>query len=134
MANLGLERALEKSGMSLARTAVGDRYVLEEMQRIRANLGGEQSGHILFLDDAHHGRRYADGPEDGISRLHCGATRYADSGPENLPSKNCERESEVQPPFESLAEVHGTLKKAEAALGNSGRVVLRYSGQSLSLG
>src|SRR5580700_4419115 len=52
MANLGLERALELSGLSLARTAVGDRYVLEEMQRIKANLGGEQSGHILFLDDA----------------------------------------------------------------------------------
>ena len=52
MANLGLERALESSGLKLARTAVGDRYVLEEMQRIGANFGGEQSGHILFLDDA----------------------------------------------------------------------------------
>src|ERR1700722_18206484 len=52
MANLGLERALAKSGLKLARTAVGDRYVLEEMLRIGANLGGEQSGHILFLDDA----------------------------------------------------------------------------------
>src|ERR1700677_4142316 len=52
MANLGLERALEDSGLKLARTAVGDRYVLEEMQRIGANFGGEQSGHILFLDDA----------------------------------------------------------------------------------
>ncbi len=52
MANLGLERALERSGLKLARAAVGDRYVLEEMQRIGANLGGEQSGHILFLDDA----------------------------------------------------------------------------------
>src|SRR5580704_16069195 len=52
MANLGLERALEDSGLKLSRTAVGDRYVLEEMQRIGANFGGEQSGHILFLDDA----------------------------------------------------------------------------------
>src|SRR5690348_5274920 len=52
MANLGLERALEKDGLKLARTAVGDRYVLEELQRIGGNLGGEQSGHILFLDDA----------------------------------------------------------------------------------
>src|ERR1700683_2979544 len=55
MANLGLERALEKSGLKLERTAVGDRYVLEEMQRIGANLGGEQSGHILFVDDASTG-------------------------------------------------------------------------------
>ena len=52
MANLGLERALAESGLKLARTGVGDRYVLEEMYRIGANLGGEQSGHILFLDDA----------------------------------------------------------------------------------
>ena len=52
MANLGLERALDQSGLKLVRTAVGDRYVLEEMLRIGANLGGEQSGHILFLDDA----------------------------------------------------------------------------------
>src|SRR5580704_11301076 len=52
MTNLGLEHALAKSGLKLARTAVGDRYVLEEMQRIAANLGGEPSGHVLFLDDA----------------------------------------------------------------------------------
>src|SRR6202044_681855 len=52
MANLGLERALEQSGLKLVRTDVGDRYVLEEMRRIGANFGGEQSGHILFLDDA----------------------------------------------------------------------------------
>ena len=52
MANLGLERALEKSGLKLKRTDVGDRYVLEEMLHTGANLGGEQSGHILFLDDA----------------------------------------------------------------------------------
>jgi phosphoglucosamine mutase len=52
MANLGLERALDGSSLKLARTAVGDRYVLEEMQKIGANLGGEQSGHILLLDDA----------------------------------------------------------------------------------
>src|SRR6202011_2370875 len=51
-ANLGLEHALARSGLKLIRTAVGDRYVLEEMQRIGANFGGEQSGHILFLDDA----------------------------------------------------------------------------------
>jgi phosphoglucosamine mutase len=61
MANLGLERALEKSGLKLVRTDVGDRYVLEEMLRIGANLGGEQSGHILFLDDGTTG--------DGMLRL-----------------------------------------------------------------
>src|SRR4029077_7298700 len=52
MANPGREHSLASSGMKLVLTTVGDRYVLEEMQRIGANLGGEQSGHILFLDDA----------------------------------------------------------------------------------
>ena len=52
MANLGLERALAALGIGMARTAVGDRYVLEEMLRRGANLGGEQSGHIIFLDHA----------------------------------------------------------------------------------
>ena len=52
MSNLGLERVLERDGMSLARAAVGDRYVLEEMLKSANNLGGEQSGHIIFLDDS----------------------------------------------------------------------------------
>src|SRR6266849_43200 len=50
MSNLGLERALQAEGVRLIRAAVGDRYVFEEMQRTGANLGGEQSGHIIFLD------------------------------------------------------------------------------------
>ena len=52
MSNLGLERALAHEGISLARAAVGDRYVLEEMLKSGNNLGGEQSGHIIFLDDS----------------------------------------------------------------------------------
>ena len=53
MTNLGLERALDRHGLSLARVPVGDRYVLEERYAADANLGGEQSGHItIFLDDA----------------------------------------------------------------------------------
>src|SRR5215469_2291795 len=52
MSNLGLERALEGDEISLARAAVGDRYVLEEMLKSGNSLGGEQSGHIIFLDDS----------------------------------------------------------------------------------
>ncbi len=52
MANLGLERLLAAEGLTLARMPVGDRYVLEEMLRSGSNLGGEQSGHIILLDDA----------------------------------------------------------------------------------
>lgn len=50
MSNLGLELALKKAGIKLVRTAVGDRYVVEEMQKGGYNLGGEQSGHVIFMD------------------------------------------------------------------------------------
>jgi phosphoglucosamine mutase len=128
MANLGLERALEKSGLKLVRTAVGDRYVLEEMQRIGANLGGEQSGHILFLDDATTG--------DGMLTALKIASLVALEGPLDtlvadlkiFPQKIVNVKVKSKPPLESLPEVARTLKKAEDALGKSGRVVLRYSG------
>src|SRR5207247_10719124 len=58
MSNLGLERALARENISLARTNVGDRYVLEEMLKSGNVLGGEQSGHVIFLDDSPAG----DGP------------------------------------------------------------------------
>ena len=128
MANLGLERALEKSGLKLARTDVGDRYVLEEMQRIGANLGGEQSGHILFLDDATTG--------DGMLTAVKMASLVALAGPLDtlvadlkiFPQKIVNVKVKSKPPLETLPEVARTLKKAEEALGKSGRVVLRYSG------
>jgi len=50
MSNMGLELALKRSGIQMLRANVGDKYVLEEMQRVGATLGGEQSGHILFRD------------------------------------------------------------------------------------
>lgn len=50
MSNLGLERALNNEGIKVLKTAVGDRYVLEEMHKVKASLGGEQSGHVIFLD------------------------------------------------------------------------------------
>jgi phosphoglucosamine mutase len=128
MANLGLERALEKSGLKLVRTAVGDRYVLEEMQRIGANLGGEQSGHVLFLDDATTG--------DGMLTAVKIASLVSIAGPldtlvadmEVFPQKIVNVQVRSKPPLESLPEVARALKEAESALGNSGRVVLRYSG------
>src|SRR6185503_2063506 len=52
MSNIGLERAIVEAGGKLVRTAVGDRYVVDEMRRSSYNLGGEQSGHLIFLDHA----------------------------------------------------------------------------------
>ncbi|HEY6443074.1 MAG TPA: phosphoglucosamine mutase [Candidatus Acidoferrales bacterium] len=128
MANLGLERALEKSQLKLARTAVGDRYVLEEMQRIGANFGGEQSGHILFLDDAPTG--------DGMLTALKIASLVSIAGPLDtlvadlkvFPQKIVNVPVKSKPPLEMLPAVASTLGDAVRSLGNTGRVVVRYSG------
>jgi phosphoglucosamine mutase len=128
MANLGLERALEKTGLGLVRTDVGDRYVLEEMRRIGANLGGEQSGHILFLDDATTG--------DGMLTAVKMASIISISGPLDtlvadltiFPQKIVNVKVRSKPPLDSVPEVSRLLAESEKALGKSGRVILRYSG------
>jgi phosphoglucosamine mutase len=128
MANLGLERALDKSGLKLVRTDVGDRYVLEEMRRIGANLGGEQSGHILFLDDATTG--------DGMLTAVKIVSIVSIAGPLDalvadlkiFPQKIVNVRVQSKPHLESLPEVSRVLAEAEKSLGDSGRVVLRYSG------
>ncbi len=128
MTNLGLERALERHGLSLTRVPVGDRYVLEEMLRSGANLGGEQSGHIIFLDDATTG--------DGLLTALKMAGLVALKGPLDdlvrdlkvFPQTIVNIKVRSKPPLESLPEVSDALDEAVAALGDSGRVVLRYSG------
>jgi phosphoglucosamine mutase len=128
MSNLGLELALQASALKLARTAVGDRYVLEEMLRIGANFGGEQSGHILFLDDATTG--------DGMLTAIKMASIVSLAGPLDalladlkiFPQKIVNVRVRAKPPIDSLPDVSRVLGEAEKALGNSGRVVLRYSG------
>jgi phosphoglucosamine mutase len=128
MANLGLERALESSGLKLVRTDVGDRYVLEEMLRINANLGGEQSGHVLFLDDATTG--------DGMLTTVKVASILSIMGPFDaltadlkvFPQKIVNVRVHSKPPLDSLPGVAHLLEEAQKALGSSGRVNLRYSG------
>jgi len=128
MANLGLERALEKTGLKLVRTDVGDRYVLEEMQRSGANLGGEQSGHILFLDDATTG--------DGMLTAVKIASLVALEGPlaslvadlKIYPQIIVNVRVRSKPPLDTLPEVAALLAQSARELGNSGRIVLRYSG------
>jgi len=128
MANLGLERVLESEGLSLARVPVGDRYVLEEMLRSGANLGGEQSGHIIFLDDATTG--------DGLLTALKIACLVALRGPlEELvrglkvfPQTIVNVKVTSKPPLESLPVVSAAIEKATKTLGAAGRVVVRYSG------
>src|ERR1700687_2650630 len=128
MANLGLERALEAEGASLARVPVGDRYVLEEMLRSGANLGGEQSGHIIFLDDAVTG--------DGMLTALIIASLVSMLGPLEMlttglsvyPQKIVNVRVREKPPLESLPGVASALAEAKRTLGDRGRIVLRYSG------
>src|SRR5580692_5248796 len=128
MSNLGLERILAQEGITLARAAVGDRYVLEEMLKSGNNLGGEQSGHIIFLDDSPAG--------DGLLTAVKIASLVSMHGPlENLveglkdyPQVIVNVKVKSKPALETLPEVADALAKAQSILGENGRVVLRYSG------
>ena len=128
MANLGLERALAADGLELARVPVGDRYVLEEMLRTGANLGGEQSGHIIFLDDATTG--------DGLLTALKIACLVSLQGPLDglvtdlkvFPQAIVNVKVRSKPPLDSLPQVSSALEQANRSLGESGRIVLRYSG------
>lgn len=128
MANLGLERALESEGLSLARVPVGDRYVLEEMLHSGANLGGEQSGHIIFLDDATTG--------DGLLTALKIACLVALRGPLDdlvrglkiFPQTIVNVKVKSKPPLDSLPIVSEAIENATRTLGSAGRVVVRYSG------
>ncbi len=111
-ADRGLERALAAEGLGLARVPVGDRYVLEEMRRSGANLGGEQSGHIIFLDDATTG--------DGLLTALKIACLVALRGPLD--------ELVAGLKIFPQTKVSSALAQANRSLGDSGRIVLRYSG------
>ena len=129
MSNLGLERALTAAGGKLKRTAVGDRYVVEEMLRGGYRLGGEQSGHLIFLDHATTG--------DGIiaalqvlgimveeQRRMSELAQVMDRFPQLL--KNARfRERR---PIEALPRLTKQIASLEQKLGADGRVLVRWSG------
>ena len=129
MTNLALEIALDEQGIGLKRTPVGDKHVLEEMQRSGLNLGGEPSGHIIFGHLSLAG--------DGIITLLEVVRVMAETGQplEELtrtfkPFPQVIRNVRVRekPPLESLPEVARAVEACRRAIGERGRVVLRYSG------
>jgi phosphoglucosamine mutase len=129
MSNLGLERALSSRGGKLVRTAVGDRYVVEAMRERGLTLGGEQSGHIVFLDHATTG--------DGIvAALRVLAVMVQERKPLSELARAMTRYPQVllnfavarKRPFEEMPSVLKMIAKVEGALGAEGRVVVRYSG------
>jgi phosphoglucosamine mutase len=129
MANLGLDHSLRSAGIDVVKTQVGDRYVHEEMQRLGANLGGEQSGHLLFLDHAPAG--------DGILSALALLSVMAETGQSLAALAGClTKFPQVlinvpvarKPPLDSLEPLTGCAQRLEAEMGGSGRVLLRYSG------
>ena len=129
MSNLGLETALDSIGLKLIRAQVGDRYVVEEMRRGGYNLGGEQSGHILFLDHSTTG--------DGMmSALQVLALMARSGKPLSELNEGFERFPQVmvniavgkKHPIEDLPQVQEAIGEVEQELGDAGRVLIRYSG------
>ena len=129
MSNIGLEKFLEKNGIELLRTKVGDRYVVEKMISCGFNLGGEQSGHIIFLDLNTTG----DGPITAMQTLSIMKKRNVSlSGlaseirlfPQILMNVEIEKRQDIR----SIPEIERAIRSAEAKLGSSGRVLVRASG------
>ena len=128
MSNLGLERVLARENISLARANVGDRYVLEEMLRSGNVLGGEQSGHIIFLDDSPAGDGLLTAVKIASLVSMRGKIESLVEGLKDYPQVIVNVKVKSKPPLESLPDVSRALAEAQSALGENGRVVLRYSG------
>lgn len=130
MSNIGLEIALQSRGLRLVRKNVGDKYVLEELLRSGATLGGEQSGHLIFPELSLAG----DGMITTISLLQAMATEG--NRPLHLLTEGFERYPQIllnipvieKKPFEEMAAVRILAAEIEAKLGDRGRLLLRYSG------
>jgi phosphoglucosamine mutase len=129
MSNMGLEKALEKMRLKLVRTKVGDKFVLDEMIKSGANLGGEQSGHTIFLDDCPTG----DGILTSIKMLEALTEKRISLSelvedyqeyPQVLLNVAVSRKDD----FQLFPDIMRTIKDIESQLGNGGRFNLRYSG------
>jgi phosphoglucosamine mutase len=130
MSNMGLELALKRSGIRMPRANVGDKYVLEEMQRVGATLGGEQSGHILFRDGE---ATTGDGLLTALRVLEImvrTGKALADLIADMKVFPQIIRNVRVRnkTPFVEIPTVQTAIAAAERELDGNGRVVVRYSG------
>jgi phosphoglucosamine mutase len=129
MANLGLEKALDRQGIRMLRTAVGDKYVLEEMVRLEAPLGGEQSGHVIF-------RQYATTGDGMLTALRLfEIARLAGTGLDELvadleiyPQKLVNVRVKEKKSLTDVPAVAEEIRQVEEAFGGAGRVLVRFSG------
>ena len=129
MSNMGLEKAFERAGIGLVRARVGDKYVYEEMVARGANLGGEQSGHTIFLDDFPTG--------DGIlTSLKMLETMLRRGRPLSALVSDLEEYPQIlvnvrvtrKPDFGEFPEITAAAAAVRTRLGDEGRLDLRYSG------
>ncbi len=129
MSNLGLERALDALKIRMLRTPVGDKYVLEEMIRRDASLGGEQSGHVIFREFSTTGDgmltalrvlEIAQSAGSSLDQLSADLTIY----PQILTNIRVKQRK----PLEQLPAVQKVIAESEHALDGSGRVLVRFSG------
>lgn len=129
MTNLGFNAAMKKAGIKVEQTAVGDRYVIERMQEKGLNLGGEQSGHIIFMDYATTG--------DGIlTALHVLKLLNIAQKPlaeladcmDEYPQKLSNFKVKEKVPIEKVPALRDKIAECERELGEGGRALIRYSG------
>lgn len=130
MSNLGLTKALERHGVSVHSTPVGDRSVVQAMRAHGYTLGGEQSGHIIFARDGHHA---GDGLLTALELLALPAVLERGTAPlfegfRRYPQTLLNLEVATKPELDGLEGVQSAVRAVEADLGSDGRVVLRYSG------
>jgi phosphoglucosamine mutase len=129
MSNIGLEMTLREYGISMIRAQVGDRYVVDTMRKNGFNLGGEQSGHVVFLDQSTTG----DGIVAALKVLE--AMRRTGKPLSELkkaiklyPQVREDIRVSRKEPFENFPEIAKAIASAQAALQDKGRIFVRYSG------
>jgi phosphoglucosamine mutase len=129
MSNLGLDLCLKQQGIKVIRTKVGDRYVVEEMLRGGYNLGGEQAGHIVFLDHTTTG--------DGLITALKVLSILRENGKDlsdycdlmkPFPQVRYDVKVREKVPLSELPELQDLISEAEKALSDRGRILVRYSG------
>jgi len=129
MSNLGLTLACRKFGFKHHASKVGDRYVLEDMRRLNAVIGGEESGHLIFLDHHTTGDGILTALQLIAAMLKAGKplselARLMDVLPQKLVNIDVER----KPDITTVPEIVAAIKQVEAELKKQGRVLIRYSG------
>jgi phosphoglucosamine mutase len=130
MSNLGLEQALGRVNAKLVRTQVGDRYVVEAMREGGFNLGGEQSGHLIFLDHASTGDGMLAALQVLALMLRTGRplSELAERSMQRVPQVLESVTLSARRPLEEMRRLAEATQKIVKALGDDGRVLVRWSG------